>query len=94
MYIVAIAWIYVVLLMAATETSLVAGLMTFVFYCVIPLSVLLYLMVAQKRKSRLKKNQFSTPAAATNAAVAPAAPPITDSSSPAAAPDTAAADQS
>jgi hypothetical protein len=35
--IVAVAWIYVVGLMALTETSVVAGIVTFLFYCVLPL---------------------------------------------------------
>ncbi|MFZ6847289.1 hypothetical protein [Undibacterium sp. RuRC25W] len=50
MYIIAIAWVYVVLLMAITETSIIAGAMTFAFYCVLPLTVLLYLMGAPLRK--------------------------------------------
>lgn len=50
MYIVTIAWIYVVLLMALTEPSVVAGIMTFLFYCVFPLTILLYLMRTSQRK--------------------------------------------
>jgi len=56
MYIVAIAWVYVVLLMAITETSIVAGVMTFVFYCVFPLTILLYLMRAAQRKRQRAEN--------------------------------------
>ena len=52
MWIVAIAWIYVVALMAVTETSIVAGVMTFVFYCAIPLSILYYLTGSKKRRLR------------------------------------------
>ena len=40
MYIVAIAWIYVELLMSVTEATLVAGVATFVFYGLAPLAVL------------------------------------------------------
>jgi hypothetical protein len=36
MLMTAVAWIYVVGLMALTEPSIVAGVMTFVLYCVIP----------------------------------------------------------
>jgi hypothetical protein len=43
MLIVAIAWIYVVGLMALTESSVVAGIMTFFFYCVLPLAILIYI---------------------------------------------------
>lgn len=52
MWIVAIAWIYVVGLMSLTETSFVAGVMTFVFYCLIPLSILYYLATTNKRRER------------------------------------------
>lgn len=50
MYIVAIAWIYVVLMMSITERSAVAGIMTFLLYGVFPLALILYLMGAPKRK--------------------------------------------
>lgn len=52
MYIVAIAWIYVVLMMSLTERSVIAGLMTFLLYGVLPLSIILYLMDAPRRKRR------------------------------------------
>ncbi|MBN9428955.1 MAG: hypothetical protein J0H09_20845, partial [Burkholderiales bacterium] len=52
MYIVAIGWIYVVLLMSLTETSFGAGLATFVFYGLLPLSVLGYLMDGPGRRRR------------------------------------------
>lgn len=52
MLIVAVAWIYVVGLMAITEPSVVAGVMTFLFYCVVPLSILLYLTGGARRKRR------------------------------------------
>jgi len=43
MWIVAIGWIYVVTLMAATEPSVVGGILTFFGYGVLPLSLVLYL---------------------------------------------------
>ena len=52
MWIVAIAWIYVVVLMAATEPTVVGGIMTFVFYCAVPLSILFYLTGARRRRRR------------------------------------------
>ena len=52
MYIVAIAWIYVVLLMALAETNVVAGVMTFVFYGVLPLALLLWLFGTPIRRRR------------------------------------------
>jgi hypothetical protein len=52
MWIVAIGWIYVVGLMAATEPSLVAGIMTFFGYCVLPLSLLFYFAGSKRRRER------------------------------------------
>jgi hypothetical protein len=60
MYIVAIGWIYVVLMMAITENSVIAGIMTFVLYGVVPLAIILYLSgTKQRRQNRLsaKKRQ-------------------------------------
>ncbi|MFZ6656128.1 hypothetical protein [Undibacterium sp. TJN19] len=56
MYIVAIAWIYVVLMMSITEYSVIAGIMTFLLYCVFPLTIVLYLMRApQRKRERMEK---------------------------------------
>lgn len=56
MYIVAIAWLYVVVLMSLTEASWVAGVATFLLYGVFPLSVLLYLMgTPQRRRNRQRR---------------------------------------
>ena len=52
MWIVAVAWIYVVGLMSITETTVVAGIMTFLFYCVLPLSILYYLSGSKGRRLR------------------------------------------
>ena len=52
MWIVAIAWIYVVGLMAVTEPSIVAGIMTLFGYCVVPLSILFYLTGGRRRRAR------------------------------------------
>ena len=58
-YIVAIVWIYVTLLMAATETSVVAGIMTFAMYGVFPLAIILYLMHSGKRKREKRQIQVA-----------------------------------
>ena len=50
MYIVAIAWTYVVLMMSITEESVVAGVMTFLLYGMLPLTIILYLMRTPQRK--------------------------------------------
>lgn len=50
MYIVAIAWIYVVLMMSITEQSVIAGIMSFLLYGVFPLSIILYVIRTPQRK--------------------------------------------
>lgn len=57
MYIVAIAWIYVVLMMSITEHSVIAGIMTFLLYCVFPLTIVLYLMRTPQRKHEQREKQ-------------------------------------
>lgn len=53
MYVVAIAWIYVTFLMALAERSVVSGVLTFVFYGVAPLALLLWLLgIPQRRRAR------------------------------------------
>lgn len=43
MYIIVIGWLYVTLLMALTETSMAAGVLSFVFYGLVPTALLLWL---------------------------------------------------
>jgi hypothetical protein len=57
MLIVAIAWIYVVGLMALTEPTIVAGIVTFLFYCVLPLSTLMYIAGSGRRKARRRAQE-------------------------------------
>jgi len=57
MLIVAIAWIYVVGLMALTEPTVVAGIVTFLFYCVLPLGTLTYIAGTGKRKARRRAEE-------------------------------------
>ncbi len=70
MYLIAIAWIYVVLLMAvaealSTQGSVLGALITFVLYGVLPLSILLYVMgTPMRRRARLQAEQAAEPAAA------------------------------
>src|SRR5690606_9867435 len=54
-YIIAIAWIYVTLLMALTEQSFVAGLATFLFYGLFPLTLLLWLLGTPQRRRRRRR---------------------------------------
>ncbi|HWT72520.1 MAG TPA: hypothetical protein VN361_10060 [Oxalicibacterium sp.] len=62
MYIIAIAWIYIVLMMSVTETSVVAGVMTFLLYGALPVGILYYL-AGSKRRCRLRQQQRSMPTA-------------------------------
>ena len=50
MYIIVIAWLYVVILMAATEKSVAAGLLTFTFYGLVPCALLLWLLGVKHRR--------------------------------------------
>ena len=56
MYIVAIAWLYVVLMMAITEKSVVAGILTFILYGLLPLALVLWLVGTPQRR-RNKRSQ-------------------------------------
>ena len=55
MHIVAIAWIYVVFMMAITEASVTAGIATFFLYGVFPLSIILYVLQAPERRRKRKE---------------------------------------
>lgn len=64
MYIIAIAWLYVVTLMAATEKSVAAGLLTFIFYGLLPCALLLWLLGTrhrQRHKQRLRDQNMRQP---------------------------------
>ncbi len=50
MYIIVIAWLYVVVLMAATEKNVVSGILTFLFYGLIPCAILLWILGVNHRK--------------------------------------------
>jgi membrane protein implicated in regulation of membrane protease activity len=55
MYLVAIAWMYVVLMMTVAEAtsstgSLLGALITFIFYGLLPLSIVLYLLNTPARR--------------------------------------------
>jgi hypothetical protein len=61
MLIVALAWIYVVLLMSLTEPTIVAGIMTFLLYCALPLGILFYVTGGRRRKRRRAAARGETP---------------------------------
>lgn len=64
MYIVAIAWLYVVMVVAVADTSVVGGVLTFVFWGLFPLGLFLWV--------------FGTPARRRNAARLPTDKPVVD----------------
>jgi len=55
MYIIAIAWLYVTFLMAITESSITAGIFTFLAYGLIPCGILLWILGAKHRASIKRK---------------------------------------
>ena len=52
MHIAAVGWIYVVLMMAITEESVVAGIMTFFLYGVLPTIIIMYIGGSSQRRKR------------------------------------------
>ena len=59
MYVIAIGWLYVTLLMAATEANLTAGVLTFALYGAAPLALLLWLFgTPQRRRKRLAREDI------------------------------------
>ncbi|MGO4328435.1 hypothetical protein AB4Z48_17275 [Cupriavidus sp. 2TAF22] len=74
MYIVAIGWIYVVLMMAITEHTVVAGVATFVFYGLGPVAILMYIMGTPGRRRRRKAEEARQEQAAVQAQARPTPP--------------------
>ena len=63
MYIIAIGWLYVTVLMAFTETSLVAGTLTFLFYGLFPVTLLVWLLGTPVRRQRQRQRYREAQAA-------------------------------
>ena len=62
MYIVAIAWLYVTLLMAASEPSITAGALTFLFYGLLPCALFVWIVgTPQRRRNKLRKESLKDP---------------------------------
>jgi hypothetical protein len=59
MHMVAIGWLWVAFMMAISEKSAVAGVMTFIFYGLVPCAVLLYILNkhAGKRRAHLAEKR-------------------------------------
>lgn len=50
MYIIAIAWLYVALLLAVSDTTVVGGVLTFLFYGIAPLALFVWLFGTPARR--------------------------------------------
>jgi hypothetical protein len=66
MYLIVIAWLYVTLLMGlaeafSTQGTVLGAIITFVFYGVLPMSLVVYVMgTPLRRKERLRKAALET----------------------------------
>ncbi len=67
MYVIAIAWLYVTVLMAATEPNLTAGVLTFALYGLLPLGLLLWLFGTPQRRRQRRAGEAAEAEAATEA---------------------------
>jgi hypothetical protein len=52
MHIVAIAWLFVTILMALTERSVTAGMLTFILYGLAPLTLFWWVVATPRRRAR------------------------------------------
>ncbi len=78
MHIAAVGWLYVTLMMAITEETVVAGIMTFFLYGVLPTLIILYVGGTGQRKRRREQERL-----ARIAALEARQPPPNDDSPPA-----------
>lgn len=95
MYLVAIAWMYVVLMMAVAEATnsngtVLGAIFTFLLYGLLPLSLVIYLMRTPDRR-KARKAQEAAEEAAAAAAAAASNPPDASGHAPAAAQDSSVA---
>lgn len=63
MYLIVIAWLYVTLLMALAEAfssqgSILGAIITFVFYGVLPMGLVVYLVGTPLRRKELRKQEL------------------------------------
>ncbi|MBU3694250.1 MAG: hypothetical protein FGM40_05405 [Rhodocyclaceae bacterium] len=58
MHIVLVAWLYVALLVAATEPSLVGSAMSFLFYGLLPAAIIAYIGTTGQRKKRRRLREL------------------------------------
>lgn len=94
MHLIAIAWIYVVLMMAIAEAlssqgTVLGAVFTFLLYGVLPLGIVLYIVLtpARKKALRLAEQREAAAAAAAAAAEPRVAPSMASSMTSSMAPD-------
>ncbi len=58
MHIAAVGWIYVTLMMAITEETVIAGIMTFFLYGVLPTMIILYVGGSGQRRKRREEQRL------------------------------------
>lgn len=54
MYILAIGWLYVTLLVAVNEPTFFSGLISFAFYGALPIGLMLWFSGSRQRRARLR----------------------------------------
>lgn len=87
MYLIAIAWLYVALMMAAAEAtssqgSVLGAVFTFVLYGLLPIAVLMYILgTPARRRARLAQERAADAAAQQPAPEPGVAPSVTGNSS-------------
>ncbi len=80
MYLIAIAWLYVALMMAvaeatSTQGSVLGAIFTFLLYGVLPMAVLMYILGTPARRRARLAQERAAEAAAPQPAIDPAAVP-------------------
>ena len=96
MYLVVIAWLYVVLMMAvaeafSTQGSVLGAVITFVLYGVLPLGIVIYILNTPQRKARRRAEETAQAALAADGAEPSAVQPDAGGHAPGAAQDAAVA---
>jgi uncharacterized membrane protein len=59
MHVVLVAWLYVALMVAATEPSLVGSVMSFSFYGLLPAAIIAYIGTSGQRKKRRRLKELA-----------------------------------
>lgn len=76
MYIIAIGWMWVVLMMSITQKSILAGVSTLVFYGILPCALLMYILMTPARRRRQARREAEAEAKAkAEAGTQPTTPP-------------------